>query len=133
MCINYKQLSRDGFPSSGLVSIVIPQMDSKEYIIYILLEMMKNGVSCKELCSAFSVIHSYPVLQFDKHQSSVFEHGNESEKASPSVLSLTMKFVGSIYGFSENKINNEIFVLNQEDMFALVFSCLSESDVMLPL
>lgn len=135
MYIDYKQLSRESYPSSALISIIIPQMDSKEHIIYILLEMMKKGVCCKELCAAFSVIHSYPVIQLDKHQSSVFEYCDESisknEKDSPSLLSATMRFVGSIYRFSGQKINHEIFVMTQEDMFALVFSCLSESEVRL--
>lgn len=137
LCIDYKQLSSEAIPSAGLVSIMISQVDSKEHIIRILQEMMRRGVSCKEMSVAFGIIHSFPVPVIEKQESSVssLEYGDgsilKSQKGAPSVLSLTMKFVESIYGFSENKSNQKVFVLTQEDMFSLVFCCLSECEVIL--
>lgn len=138
ICIDYKQLANRAFPSSSLVSIMIPQVDSKEHIIHILKEMMKKGVTCKELSTAYDVIHSLPISEIkprDSSQSSLEYVGDgtisKTHKSSPSVLLQTMRFVESIYGFSESASNQNVFVLTQEDMFALVFSCLSELEVIL--
>jgi hypothetical protein len=136
ICIDYKRLSKKADPSSSLLSIMMPQVDSKEHIIHILKEMMKKGVTCKELSAAYGIIHSLPISQLkprDSSQSSLEYSGDGSisktRRVSPSVLSQTMRFVESIYGFSESASYQNVFVLTQEDMFALVFSCLSESEV----
>lgn len=133
--IDYKNLSRIGSPSSGLVSILISQADAKEYIIHVLLKMMNDNVSCKELCAAFGIIHSHPILENTHLSDSSIENGDtrtsKLERSSPSVLSLTRKFVGSFYGFTEDKNEEKMFVLSQEDMYSLVFSCLSEAQVIL--
>jgi hypothetical protein len=100
--------------------------------------MMRKGVSCKEISVAFGVIHSFPISLEEQNSSQAsIEYGSNGsiskthKVSSPSVLSQTMRLVESIYRFSDNSSYQKVFILTQEDMFALVFSCLSESDVLL--
>ena len=91
---------------------------------------------CKEISVAFGIIHSFPISNRNSSQASLEYCSNGSisktdNVSPPSVLSQTMRFVESIYAFSENNSYQKVFILTQEDIFALVFSCLSESDVKL--
>ena len=135
LSMDYKEIVREAYPSAGLVSILLAQADPKENISRVLLGMMRRNVHYKELMMAFNSINSYKISLPDKEYTcsdSILDNvdsiSSKNGRASRSILSRTLRYVGSIYGFagSGNRTKNTC-ILTQEDMFALVFSCLSES------
>ena len=134
--------------------MLVDQCNCKEYVIDMMIGMMRSGLSCQDMHSSFKLInsklrcdlgiHSYDSMPTPRRMGS-YESlaSSELQSAEPNIAGTasvggsetvsshrTLQYVGSIYGFRKQSFPTlDSCLLSQEEVYALIFIPLLESSV----